>query len=218
MLAHHNDVRHFGLQRSLDLLKDQFYWQNMAQGTETHIKQCDRCLRFKSRPQQTELHPIIATHPIELVHMDYVTVESGKANKDVNILVVTDHFTRYAQAFITPTITARVLAQTLWDKFFMHYRLPEKVLSDQGRNFKSSLISALCKVSKIKKLRTSLYRPQTNGQCKWFNATLISMLGTLPSGAKTKWQDHVSTLVHAYNCTHSNATGFSPYFLMYGRI
>ena len=107
MLACHDDVGHLGLERSLDLLKDWFYWPNMAQDIETHIKQCDRCLRFKSKPQQTELHPIIATHPMELVHMDYLTIESGKANKDVNILVVTDHFTRYAQAFITPTQTAR---------------------------------------------------------------------------------------------------------------
>ena len=68
----------------------------------------------------------------------------------------------------------------------MHYGLPEKILSDQGRNFESSLISALCKVSKIKKLRTSPYRPQTYGQCKWFNATLIPMLGTLANDAKTK--------------------------------
>ena len=73
----------------------------MAQDIETHIKQCDRCLKSKSKPQQKELHTIVATHSMELVHMDYLTVMSGKANKDVNILVVTDHFTRYAQAFVT---------------------------------------------------------------------------------------------------------------------
>ena len=85
----------------------------MAQEMETHIKQCDRYLRFKSRLQQAELHPIIITHPMELVHMDFLTTESGKADEDVNILMVTDHFTRYAQAFVTPTQTARVVAQTL---------------------------------------------------------------------------------------------------------
>ena len=90
---------------------------------ETHIKQCDRCLRFKSRPQQTELHPIIATHPMEVVHIDFLPIKSGKADKDVNVLVVTDHFTRYAQAFVTPMQTAGVVAQTLWDKFFVHHGL-----------------------------------------------------------------------------------------------
>ena len=99
----------------------------------------------------------------------------------------------------------------------MHYGLPEKILSDQGRNFESSLISELCEFSKIKKLRMTPYRPETNGQCERFNSTLINMLGTLPLDAKPNWTDHVSTLVHAYNCTRSNATGYSPYFLLYGR-
>ena len=87
---------------------------------------------------------------MELIHMDFLTTESDKADKDVNILVVTNHFTRYAQAFVTPMQTARVVAQILWDKCFVHYGLPEKILSDQGRNFKSSLMAELCEVSKIK--------------------------------------------------------------------
>ena len=151
MLTCHDDVVHLGLERFLDLLKDQFYWPDMALCMETHSKQCDRCLRLKSKPQQTELHPIIAIHPMELVHMDFLTIESGKADKHVNILVVTYHLTRYAQAFVTPTKTARVVAQTLWVKFFVHYSLPEQILSDQGRNFESNLKSELCEVSKIKK-------------------------------------------------------------------
>ena len=202
MLTCHNDIRHLSLERSLDLLKDWFHWPNMAQDIETHIKQCDRCLEFQSKPAQTELHPIVATHPMELVHMDFLTVVPGKANKDVNILMVTDHFTRYAQTFVTPTQMARVVAQTLWDEFFIHYGLPGKILSDQCRNFESSLISELWKVSKIRKLRTSPYRPQPNGQCERFDSTLISMLGTLPNDDKTRWQDHVSTLIHTYNGTH----------------
>ena len=68
----------------------------------------------------------------------------------MNILVITDHFTWYAQAFVTPSQTAWVVAQTLWDKFFMHYGFPEKILSDQGHNFESKLIAELCKLSKIK--------------------------------------------------------------------
>ena len=43
------------------------------------------------------------------------------------------------------------------------------------------------------------------------------MLGTLPADFKSKWPQHISTLTYAYNCTRSNATGFSPYYLLYGR-
>ena len=60
------------------------------------------------------------------------------------------------------------------------------------------------------------YHPQTNGQCKHFNVTLINMLGTLPEKPKSTWREQVPTLVHAYNCTRNNAMGYSPYYLMFG--
>ena len=66
------------------------------------------------------------------------------------------------------------------------------------------------------KLQTSPYQPQTNGQCERFNSTLIGMLGMLPPGKKSGWKNHIGALVHAYNCTWNSATGFSPYYPMYG--
>ena len=102
-------------------------------------------------------------------------------------------------------------------KFFVHYGLPEQLMSDQGRNFESDLIAELCALARVKKIRTTPYRPESNGQCERFNSTLIAMLGTLPKETKSHWPEYVSTLVHAYNCSRSKTTGFSPYFLMYGR-
>ena len=65
-------------------------------------------------------------------------------------------------------------------------------------------------------MRTTPYRPEGNGSCERFNRTLISVLGTLPEEFKVKCTNHVNTLTYAYNCTRSNATGFSPYYLLYG--
>ena len=154
---------------------------------------------------------------IRLIHMDFLTIESGKMDKDVSILIIMDHFTWYVQAFITPLQTAWVVAQTLWGKFFMHYWISWKNFSIKGYNLESKLIADLCKLPKTKKLQTMPYWPQYNGQCEHFNLTLISMIRTLPIEAKIKWQEQLPTLVHAYNCSHSNATGFSPFYLMYGR-
>ena len=135
---------------------------------------------------------------MELVHIDYLTTEAAensRPSKDINILVITDHFTRYAQAHITSSQKAHVVAKTLWEHFFVHYGFPEKILSDQGRNFESVLISELCELAQIKKLRTTPYRPEGNGSCERFNRTLISMLGTLPDDFKNKWPHHINTLV-----------------------
>ena len=156
-----------------------------------------------------------ATDLKELVCMDYLMIEANEGGKDVHILVITDHFTQYAQAIVTSLWTAKCTAQNLWDKFIVHYG-PKKILTDQGCNFESDLLKVLCEIAQVKKIRTSGYHLQTNGQCKHFNATLINMLGALPEKPKSTWREQVPTLVHTYNCTRNNVTGFSPYYLMFG--
>ena len=140
----------------------------MEDDIEEYIKTCPRCLKFKAILERAELNIIDVTRPLELVHIDFLTIEAPKKDKDVNILVVTDHFTRYAQAFVTRSQTVPVVANTLWEKFFVHYGFPEKILSDQSRNFESNLIAELCKLVQIKKFRTTPYRPEGNGSCKRF--------------------------------------------------
>ena len=69
----------------------------------------------------------------------------------------------------------------------------------------------------VKKLRTSPYHLQTNGQREHFNSTLLNMLGTLTPKQKKDWKSHVPALVHAYNCTRNAATGFILYYLLFHR-
>ena len=144
-------------------------------------------------------------------------VPRTREGKEEYFLVVMDHFTHYAQAYVTQSQMALKIAKALRDKFIIHCGLPKKILSDQGRNFEIVLIANLCKVRGAKKLRTTLYHPHTNSQCERFNSTLIGMLETLPLKYKSDWNSSIGVLVHAYNCTENATTGFSPYFLMYGR-
>ena len=118
------------------------------------------------------MESIVPTHSLDLVHIDCLCLEPGKG-KEENILVVTDHFTQYAQAYITWSQMAQTMAKVLWDNFIVHYGLPEKIPLDQRRNFESELMANLCRLTGTKKLRTSLYYPQTNGQCERFNSSLI---------------------------------------------
>ena len=80
--------------------------------------------------------------------MDFLTL-GGKANdnRGVNILIVTDHFTKYAQAYATPKQTTVVVDQTLWENFLVHYGWPEGILTDQGKSFENNLIRELCKLA-----------------------------------------------------------------------
>lgn len=82
--------------------------------------------------------------------------------------------------------------------------------------FESSVIKDLCQLLGIKKTRTTPYHPRGN-PVEWFNRTLLEMLGTLSEENKLRWKEFVQPLVHSYNCTKNDITGFSPYQLMFGR-
>ena len=148
--------------------------------------------------------------------MDYLSLEPSKGNIE-NVLVITDHFTRYALAYPSKTLTAQATARILWDNFICHYGFPEKFISDQDRNFESDLIKELCKIPGVKKLHTTPYHPQGNGQCERFNSTLCNMLGTLSEEEKSDWKSYLGCMTHAYNCTKHASTTYSPYYLMFGR-
>ena len=159
LLGCHDDVGHQGILRTLSLLRERFYWPGMQEEATQHILKCSRCLRRKTPPQVAPLQPILVTLPLELVHMDYLSLEPSKGNIE-NVLVITDHFTRYVLAYRSKTQTAQATARILWENFICHYGFPEKFISDQGRNFESELIKELCKIAGVKKVHTTPYHPQ----------------------------------------------------------
>ena len=114
-------------------------------------------------PHHKELYPILDMYPLELVHTDFLMIDNPMNRKDMNVLVITDHFNRYAQAIITTLQTAQVTAWALWDRFFTHYGFPASILSVQGHNFESNLIKELCDLGGICRITTP-YHQQGNGQ------------------------------------------------------
>lgn len=214
--ALHDSVGHMGVERTLDLVRTRFYWPRMSLDVETKVSTCERCVRRKAKAEKAfPLVNIETSRPLELVCMDYLSLEpDGKGTK--NILVITDHFTKYAVAIPTADQKAKTVAKALWSNFFIHYGIPERLHSDQGRDFESAVIKDLCQLLGIKKTRTTPYHPRGN-PVERFNRTLLQMLGTLQEEDKTKWREFVQPLVHAYNCTKNDTTGFFPYQLMFGR-
>ena len=109
----------------LDLLFDCFFWPCMAMQVRECIDKCCQCLTFKVKQPRALLENIVATHPLELFHVDYLCLEPGKG-KEENFLVVTDHFTCYVQAYVTQSQTALTMAKALLDNFIIHYGLPAR--------------------------------------------------------------------------------------------
>ena len=143
-----------------------------------YINSCPRCLRRKSQPDKAPLLNIEVYKPLELIQLDYLKIEPSKGNVE-NVLIITDHFTTYTQAFPSKTQTALATVKLLWNNVILHYGFPSKIVTDQCRNFECELIENVCQVAGVKKLRTRPYHPQTNGQCEHFNSILLNMLETL---------------------------------------
>lgn len=212
----HDDMGHLGTDRTLDLVRSRFFWPRMSQAVEKKIRTCERCVRRKTAPERAApLVSIKTSMPLELVCIDFLSLEPDRSNTK-NILVITDHFTKYAVAIPTRNQTAQTVAKSLWDNYFVHYGFPEKLHSDQGADFESKMIKELCKIAGIRKVRTTPYHPRGN-PVERFNRTLLQMLGTLENEKKSQWKEFVKPLVHAYNCTRNDTTGYTPYELMFGR-
>ena len=215
--ALHDDLGHQGRDRTTSLFKQRFFWPGMDKFIREKVKTCGRCIRRKTGGgRSATLVNITSSSPMEIVCVDYLSLERSKGGVE-NILVITDHFSRYAQAIPTRNQTAKTTARVLFDNFIVHYGFPARIHSDQGQNFESNLIKELCQIARVEKSRTTPYHPMGNGQVERFNQTLLKMLGTLEEYQKSDWKTHVPTLVHAYNATFHDSTGFSPYFLMFGR-
>ena len=214
----HDNMGHLGRDRTVSLCVDRFYWPGYTRDIENWIAGCHRCLCAKApvTSQCAPLENIVTSQPLELVTMDFLGLEECKG-KIENVLVITDHFTKYAVAVPTKNQTALTTARAFFDNFVVHYGLPARIHSDQGRNFESRLLKELCQICGIKKSRTTPYHPQGNGCVERFNRTLISMLRTLEQDQKRDWKAFIPQLVHSYNCTRHHTTLRTPYYLMFGR-
>lgn len=215
----HDLAGHQGQDRTLSLARQRFYWPDMERDVRTHVRCCRRCVVAKSPEPaaRAPLESIKSSAPMELVCMDFWSAEDSK-QQSVDVLVVTDHFTKLAHAFPCANQTAKQVAKKLWDNVFCVYGFPERIHSDQGANFESNLIAELLHLAGVAKSRTTAYHPMGNGGTERFNRTLGSMLRTLPLKEKHRWPQQIQTLTFAYNATVHETTGYAPFFLMFGRV
>ena len=140
MYGCHRDVRQQGQQKMLYLLQDQFWWPGMAMQMQKVISNCKQCIQHGGNYAKPPMQPIIATSLLDLLHIDFMsiemTMEVDQPPNMVSILDFCDHFTKHTMAYMTPDQTVKAVARFLWQGYISIFRAPAKLLSDQGANLK----------------------------------------------------------------------------------
>ena len=182
-------------------MQERFWWPGMAHDLRNRIRKCGCCKKLK---------PLACSGPGELLHVDFTSTEETVPLHQESVI-------RNVVAYVVKDQTARTAAEMLRNGYFGLFSAPAYLVSDQGKAFTGHLISNLCELYGVQKLRTSPYHAQTNGQVERMNQTIIRMIGKLEEDKKARWSEHLPEMLSAYNGTRSAVTGHSPYFLLFGR-
>lgn len=121
----HDSVGHMGFERTIDLVRTHFYWPKMSTDVDKKLRTCERCIRRKAKAERTaRLVNIRTSRPLELVCMNYLSLEpNGHGTKD--ILVITDHFTKYA--VIVPTANQKASEVSFFTVAYLSVYIVTKV-------------------------------------------------------------------------------------------
>ena len=217
----HQEAAHQGQCHSAALMQECFWWLGMTLDLRNHVKKCSRCRKYEAAPPVMPMKPLACSGPGELLHVDFTSIEETVPLKEDpvihNVLVLQDHFSKYIVGYVVKDQTARTAAETLRIGYFGLFGAPAYLVSDQGKAFTGHVITHLCELYWVQKLRTLPYHAQTNGQVERMNQTIIRMIGKLEEDRKACWSEHLPELLMAYNATCSAVTGYSSYYLLFSR-
>jgi len=155
--------------------------------------------------------------PWERVAIDITGPHSVSSRGNKFIIMVIDHFTKFGLAFPVRNHEALTVAKYLVERVFLTYGVPLQLFSDRGAEFEGSIFKEMCEMLGVDKIRTTSYKPSTNGALERMHRTLNTILGKMVDEKQRDWDTHVAYALAAYYATVHSSTGFSPNRLLYGR-
>jgi len=129
---------------------------------------------------------------------------------------VIDSTSLFPEIFPTKTCDADETAKVVYEQVFCRYGCPLSILTDRGTSFRSSLISALCKLFKVKQIFTSSYHPQTNSCAENMNSIILKSLRIYCKN-QSDWSEILPAILMSYRASTTTSLGFSPFEVLFGK-
>ena len=210
---------HLGVNKTLEMVKDRFYWPGCTKDVKDWCLACDLCAS-RERPTQIPRAPLRTCNvgaPLERVALDILgpLPDSDRGNK--YILIIGDYFSKWTEAYAIPNQEATTVARVLVEEFVARFGIPRQIHSDQGKNFESKVFQEMCKSLGMDKTKTTPLHPQSDGMVERFNRTIEEMLSKFVAEDQRDWDSHLPILMMAYRSAVHETTSFTPCELMFGR-
>ena len=168
---------HLGKDKTASRILQRLYWPTLYRDVAELCQTCEECQKTAyCRIQRAPLIPLpLMEEPFQRIAMDIVGPLPQSRSGKRCILVVCDYATRYPEALPLRSIDAEHVAKELV-LLFSRVVVPKEILTDQGSNFTSQLLTEIYRLLHVHPIRTTPYHPQTDGLVERFNKTLKSLL------------------------------------------
>lgn len=208
---------HFACAKTMKLLRDDYWFQNMQAKVEKVIHNCLDCIMAEKKTGKKEgyLHPIAKEAPLDTYHIDHIGPMPSTKKSYRHILVVVDSFTKFVWLYPTKSTTSTEVVDRLVKQALV-FGNPRRIISDRGTAFTSGEFEDFCKLENIEHSLIVTGVPRGNGQVERVNRTLIPLLTKLSAPHPDEWHKFVGKAQQYLNHAPSRSTGMSPFYLQFG--
>ena len=217
--AHGNILAgHDALKKTYLRLTNAYFWPNMKKDIQAHIDSCLQCqVRKKSTAKSTPLQPLpTVDQPNQRVHIDLFGPLKTSEQGNKMVLVMTDAFTKYADAIAIPDKQAETVAMEIFIHWICRFGTPVQIHSDNGTEFVNKLSKELFSLLDIKHSTTTPGHPQCNAQAEVFNKTMAKYLASFVDSSTLDWEQYLPALQFSYNTSYHSTIATTPFELLYG--
>lgn len=211
---------HLGMTKTYNKLKSRFYWSGMEKDVEKFIRGCPDCQLRKGANNKKPaglLQPIEVGLPFERVAIDILGPFKRTQSGMTVIAVATDYATKWVEASALPDSKSETVAEFILSQIITRHGCCKYVHSDRAKNWRSQLVTDLLKLMGIHPSYTTAYHPQCDGLCEKQNRTICNALAIFTDTNQLYWDVALKHVIFSYNTSVQCSTGFSPFFLVYGR-